>query len=97
MNAQEKDKARAQMADQLSRMTPVSLMEIAIAIANTTTPLGMMFDLTYQQIEALTEANQVLQDGNSALRTRADLAAMKAQEYFVRLRDAGLLNKGETF
>ena len=95
--ANAKDLKRSIMIRQLSEVTAVSPADITIAIQAPDTPLYQMFELFYSQVEGLQESNLKLQQKADAQQQRADVAAMRAQEYFVRLRDAGLLNKGETF
>lgn len=95
--ANAKDLKRAVVARQLSELTAVSPIDINIALQSPDSPLYQMFDLFYAQIEGLQESNLRLQQQADAQQQRADVAAMRAQDYFVRLRDANLLNKGETF
>lgn len=56
-----------------------------------------VFQEMYGQVEQLQEALQASEQEKAALVTRSDLAAMRAQEYFVRLRDLGGLTEGEKF
>lgn len=95
-NATAKDLKRALVIRQVSERTPFKTEEIATLIG-TGEPMGVLFDLLYEQIEGLQESNLKLQQSADTQRQRADVAAIRAQEYFVRLRDADLLNKGETF
>lgn len=96
MNASAKDLKRALVIRQVSDRTPFKSEEIAL-LMSAGEPMGVLFDLMYEQIEGLQESNKRLNDTATSQQQRADVAAMRAQEYFVRLRDGGLLNKGETF
>lgn len=96
MTATAKDKKWALVVQQVSERTPLDPAHIA-NLMSPTQPMGVLFELLYAQIEGLQEANIRLDETAKAQQQRADVAAMKAQDYFVRLRDAGLLNKGESF
>lgn len=72
-------------------------MEKVDALFGTGTPMQVLFDTFYAQVESIT-ANQ-LADGRraEAAESKRDVADMRAQQYFVRLRDAGLLKEGESY
>lgn len=96
MTSSAKDLKKASLIQQISQRTPFKTEEIAL-LMTAGEPLAVLFDLMYEQVEGLQETNIRLSDANTKLQQKADLAAMKAQEYFVRLRDGKLLNQGETF
>lgn len=91
-----KDVKRQLVVRQVSERTPLSPAHVA-ALMQSGQPMAVMFDLLYDQIQGLQESNMRLQNQADQQQQRADIAAMKAQDYFVRLRDADLLNKGESF
>lgn len=96
MTSSAKDTKRALVIQQISDRTPLTTLEVANHMA-AGQPMAVLFDLLYEQIEGLQDANVRLDSRAKDLQQRSDVAAMKAQEYFVRLRDADLLHKGETF
>lgn len=96
MTSSAKDIKRALVIQQISDRTLLSTMEVA-NLMGTGQPMAVMFDLLYEQIEGLQESNLRLDDKATKQQQRADVAAMKAQDYFVRLRDNNLLYKGEAF
>lgn len=96
MTSSAKDMKKAMVIQQVSNGCPLNTTEVA-AHMMAGQPMSILFDLLYEQIEGLQETNLRLNDANTKLQQKADLASMKAQEYFVRLRDGKLLNQGETF
>lgn len=96
MTSSAKDIKRALVIQQISDRTPLSTQEVTNLLA-AGQPMAVMFDLLYEQIEGLQESNLRLDDKATKQQQRADVAAMKAQDYFVRLRDNNLLHKGEAF
>ncbi len=96
MTSSAKDTKKALVIQQVSDRTPLKTEQVA-ALMMTGQPMAILFDLLYDQVEGLQESNLRLDDSNQKLRQKADVAAMKAQEYFVRLRDGKLLNEGEKF
>lgn len=96
MTSSAKDTKRALVIQQISDRTPLTTQAVTDLMA-AGQPMAVMFDLLYEQIEGLQDANVRLDNRAKELQQRSDVAAMKAQEYFVRLRDGDLLHKGETF
>lgn len=96
MTSSAKDTKKALVIQQISDRTPLKTVEVA-ALMMAGQPMAVLFDLLYDQIEGLQESNLRLDTSNQALQQKADIAAMRAQEYFVRLRDGKLLNEGEKF
>lgn len=96
MTSSAKDTKRALVIQQISDRTPLTTQAVTDLMA-AGQPMAVMFDLLYEQIEGLQDANVRLDSRAKELQQRSDVAAMKAQEYFVRLRDGDLLHKGETF
>lgn len=96
MTSSAKDTKKALVIQQVSDRTPLKTEQVA-ALMMAGQPMAILFDLLYDQVEGLQESNLRLDDSNQKLRQKADVAAMKAQEYFVRLRDGKLLNEGEKF
>lgn len=96
MTSSAKDTKRALVIQQISDRTEFTTEEVSGLMA-AGHPMAVMFDLLYEQIEGLQDANLRLDSRAKELQQRSDVAAMKAQEYFVRLRDGNLLHKGETF
>lgn len=96
MTSSSKDLKKALLIQQIGQRTPFMTEEIAL-LMTAGEPMAVLFDLMYEQVEGLQETNLRLSDANEKLQQRADIASMKAQEYFVRLRDGKLLNQGETF
>lgn len=96
MTSSAKDTKRALVIQQISDRTEFKPEEVSGLMA-AGHPMAILFDLLYEQIEGLQDANVRLDSRAKELQQRSDVAAMKAQEYFVRLRDADLLHKGETF
>jgi hypothetical protein len=96
MTSAAKDLKRALVVQQISAATEFTPQEVEGLMAPGH-PMAVLFDLMYEQIEGLQETNLRLNDAVTKAQQKADLAAMKAQEYFVRLRDGKLLNQGETF
>lgn len=76
--------------------TGKSFDEVANQIKNDPVT-ATLFTLLYDQIDRFRTATVSAETEAAALRQRADLSAMKAQTYFVRLRDAGLLTPEEKF
>lgn len=96
MTSSAKDLKKALLIQQVSQRTPFKTEEIAL-LMTAGEPMAVLFDLMFEQINGLQESNLRLSDENQKLQQKADIASMKAQEYFVRLRDGKLLNQGETF
>ncbi|WP_324271098.1 hypothetical protein SOP91_00110 (plasmid) [Enterobacter hormaechei] len=96
MTSSAKDLKKALLVQQISQRTPFKTEEIAL-LMTAGEPMAVLFDLMFDQVSGLQETNLNLADSNQKLQQRADIASMKAQEYFVRLRDGKLLNQGETF
>ncbi len=96
MTSSAKDLKRALVVQQISAATEFTPQEVEGLMAPGH-PMAILFDALYDQIAGLQETNMILADSNQKLQQRADIASMKAQEYFVRLRDGKLLNQGETF
>lgn len=96
MTSSAKDLKRALVVQQISAATEFTPQEVEGLMAPGH-PMAVLFDTLYDQIAGLQETNMNLADSNQKLQQRADIASMKAQEYFVRLRDGKLLNQGETF
>lgn len=96
MTSSAKDLKKALVIQQVSERTPFKTEEIAL-LMTAGEPMAALFDLMFEQVSGLQETNMQLADANQKLQQRADIASMKAQEYFVRLRDGKLLNQGESF
>ena len=96
MTSSAKDLKRALVIQQVSDRTEFTPQEIDGLMAPGH-PMAVLFDLMFDQVSGLQETNMQLADSNQKLQQRADIASMKAQEYFVRLRDGDLLNQGEQF
>lgn len=59
--------------------------------------VDMVFDILYPQLQSFNERADTAEAAAKAAAQKADLASLKAQQFFVRLRDGGLLNEGESY
>lgn len=58
---------------------------------------GAVFDALYAINEGIRTQQREAEQRAESAQQRKDIADMRAQEFFVRLRDAGLLKEGERY
>lgn len=56
-----------------------------------------VFDILYSQLQGFNERADAAEEAATKAGQKADLASLKSQQFFVRLRDGGLLKEGESY
>lgn len=86
------NRAKQDVADRTGK----SMAELDVLFANGE-PAGVLFAVMYEQNEGIRQQQVDGENRAIAAERRKDIADLRAQQYFVRLRDAGLLKEGETY
>jgi hypothetical protein len=76
--------------------TGLSLEKVQQAV-NADVMANSIFEILYPQLQSFNERADTAESAAKAAAQKADLASLKAQQFFVRLREGGLLKEGESY